>query len=65
MKIKKRFIVVLSVTGIVLVAFLAFAASCQTSEAPATVSVEPTTKLDVDLLGTQHTYFLHKEASDD
>lgn len=61
MKIKMRFAAALSVTGIILVFFLAFVVSCQATEAPATVSEEPIAKLNVDLLGTQHTYFLHGE----
>jgi len=62
MKIKMRFAATLSAIGIMLVAFLALAASCQTTEAPAVVSEGPTTsELNVDLVGTQHTYFLHGE----
>jgi len=52
----------ISAIGILLVLLLTLAVSCQATEAPAVVSKETTTfELNVDLLGTQHTYFLHGE----
>ena len=52
----------ISAIGILLVLLLTLAVSCQATEAPATVSEGPAASgLNVDLLGTRHTYFLHGE----
>ncbi len=63
MKLKGiNFVAKVSAIGITLVLLLTLAVSCQATEAPATVSEGPaTSELNVDLLGTQHTYFLHGE----
>jgi len=63
MKLKDiNFVAKISAIGILLVLLLTLAVSCQATEAPATVSEGPaTSELNVDLLGTQHTYFLHGE----
>jgi thioredoxin 1 len=63
MKLKGiNFVAKISAIGILLVLLLTLAVSCQATEAPATVSEGPaTSELNVDLLGTQHTYFLHGE----
>ena len=63
MKLKGiNFVAKVSAIGITLVLLLTLAVSCQVTEAPATVSEGPaTSELNVDLLGTQHTYFLHGE----
>jgi thioredoxin 1 len=63
MKLKGiSFVAKISAIGILLVLLLTLAVSCQATEAPATVSEGPaTSELNVDLLGTQHTYFLHGE----
>ena len=63
MKLKGiNFVAKISAIGITLVLLLTLAVSCQATEAPATVSEGPaTSELNVDLLGTQHTYFLHGE----
>jgi hypothetical protein len=61
MKLKGiNFTAKISAIGIMLL--LTLAVSCQATEAPATVSEGPaTSELNVDLLGTRHTYFLHGE----
>jgi len=61
MKLKGiNFAAKISAIGIMLL--LTLAVSCQATEAPAAVSEGPaTSELNVDLLGTQHTYFLHGE----
>ncbi len=63
MKLKGiNFAAKISAIGTLLVLLLTLAVSCQATEAPATVSEGPaTSELNVDLLGTRHTYFLHGE----